>query len=400
MNQGKYIFSQVMEFFPRWVFEKAVKKYGGDFHAKNLNSYSHCLHLMFGQMAGCKSLEDISLILKSLKKSVYHLGITTAVDPSSLSKANEARDYRIFEELGLWLINKVRPMYAKERVPDVYLPGWEIFAIDSTTIPCSIKLAEWALGKRSKGGVKMHTVLDLRGSIPDTIYVTDSRWHDSNFLDVYEPYKWAIYTMDKAYVDFEALYRMHRGETYFVTRAKETMRYEVVSTNYNIDDLDGIVGDQVIHLIGYISEKKYPEDLRLVKFYDADKNEVISFITNRSALPLGLSKNFELGPLVIANIYRNRWQIETFFKWVKGNLTVKSLWGYSENAVKIHLWVAISAYLLLAWVKAALKSPLTITEVSKVIEALILSKADIRELLDVPAPLTQNQNVNELLLNF
>ena len=379
-----------MEFFPRWVFEKAVKKYGGDFHAKNLNSYSHCLHLMFGQMAGCKSLKDISLILKSLKKSVYHLGITTAVDPSSLSKANEARDYRIFEELGLWLINKVRPMYAKERVPDVYLPGWEIFAIDSTTIPCSIKLAEWALGKRSKGGVKMHTVLDLRGSIPDTIYVTDSRWHDSNFLDVYEPYKWAIYTMDKAYVDFEALYRMHRGETYFVTRAKDTMRYEVVSTNYNIDDLDGIVGDQVIHLIGYISEKKYPEDLRLVKFYDADKNEVISFITN----------NFELGPLVIANIYRNRWQIETFFKWVKGNLTIKSLWGYSENAVKIHLWVAISAYLLLAWVKAALKSPLTITEVSKVIEASILSKADIRELLDVPVPLTQNQNVNELLLNF
>lgn len=379
-----------MEFFPRWVFEKAVKKYGGDFHAKNLNSYSHCLHLMFGQMAGCKSLKDISLILKSLKKSVYHLGITTAVDPSSLSKANEARDYRIFEELGLWLINKVRPMYAKERVPGVYLPGWEIFAIDSTTIPCSIKLAEWALGKRSKGGVKMHTVLDLHGSIPDTIYVTDSRWHDSNFLDVYEPYKWAIYTMDKAYVDFEALYRMHQGETYFVTRAKDTMRYEVVSTNYNIDDLDGIVGDQVIHFIGYISEKKYPEDLRLVKFYDAEKDEVISFITN----------NFELGPLVIANIYRNRWQIETFFKWIKGNLTVKSLWGYSENAVKIHLWVAISAYLLLAWVKAALKSPLTITEVSKVIEASILSKADIRELLDVPVPLTQNQNVNELLLNF
>ena len=390
MNQGKYVFSQVMEFFPRWVFEKAVRKYNGDFHSKNLNSYSHCLHLMFGQMAGCKSLKDISLILKSLKKSVYHLGIQTAVDSSSLSKANETRDYRIFEELGLWLIGKVRPMYAKERVPDVYLPGWEIFAIDSTTIPCSIKLAEWALGKYSKGGVKMHTVLDLRGSIPDTIYVTDSRWHDSNFLDVYEPYKWAIYTMDKAYVDFEALYRMHQGETYFVTRAKDTMRYEVVSTNYNIDALDGIVGDQVIHLSGYISEKKYPEDLRLVKFYDAEKDEVISFITN----------NFELGPLVIANIYRNRWQIETFFKWIKGNLTVKSLWGYSENAVKIHLWVAISAYLLLAWVKAALKSPLTITEVSKVIEASILSKADIRELLDVPVPLTQNHNVNELLLNF
>ncbi len=379
-----------MEFFPRWVFEKAVKKYAGDFHAKSLNSYSHCLHLMFGQMAGCKSLKDISLVLKSLKKSVYHLGIPTAVDSSSLSRANEVRDYRIFEELGMWLINKVRPMYAKENIPDVYLPGWEIFAIDSTTIPCSIKLAEWALGKYSKGGVKMHTVLDLRGSIPETIYVTDSRWHDSNFLDVYEPYKWAIYTMDKAYVDFEALYRMQLHKTYFITRAKDTMKYEVVNTNYNIDDLASIVGDQIIHLSGYISEKKYPEDLRLVKFYDAENDEVISFITN----------NMELGPLVIANIYRNRWQIETFFKWIKGNLTVKLFWGYSENAVKIHLWVAISSYLLLAWIKAALKSPLTITEVSKVVEVSILSKADIRELLDVQIPLTKNQNVNELVINF
>lgn len=379
-----------MEFFPRWVFEKAVKKYAGDFHAKSLNSYSHCLHLMFGQMAGCKSLKDISLVLKSLKKSVYHLGIPTAVDSSSLSRANEVRDYRIFEELGMWLINKVRPMYAKENIPDVYLPGWEIFAIDSTTIPCSIKLAEWALGKYSKGGVKMHTVLDLRGSIPETIYVTDSRWHDSNFLDVYEPYKWAIYTMDKAYVDFEALYRMQLHKTYFITRAKDTMKYEVVNTNYNIDDLASIVGDQIIHLSGYISEKKYPEDLRLVKFYDAENDEVISFITN----------NMELGPLVIANIYRNRWQIETFFKWIKGNLTVKLFWGYSENAVKIHLWVAISSYLLLAWIKAALKSPLTITEVSKVVEVSILSKADIRELLDVQIQLTKNQNVNELVINF
>ena len=146
MNQGKYVFSQVMTYFPRWVFEVAVEKYNGDFHAKNLNSYSHCLHLMFGQMAGCKSLKDIALVLRSIKKAAYHLGIPTVVDPSSLSKANEVRDYRIFEELGMWLIRKVRPMYAKKDIPDVHLPGWEIFAIDSTTIPCSIKLAEWALG--------------------------------------------------------------------------------------------------------------------------------------------------------------------------------------------------------------------------------------------------------------
>ena len=191
-------------------------------------------------------------------------------------------------------------------------------------------------------------------------------------------------------MDFEALYRMHLNETYFVTRAKGTMKYNIVETNYNINGLVGIVGDQTIHLSGYVSEKKYPEDFRLVKFYDADKDEVISFITN----------NLALGPLVIANIYRNRWQIETFFKWIKGNLTIKALWGYSENAVKTHLWVAICAYLLLAWMRAALKSPLTITEVSKIVEVSILSKSDIRELLDVPNPLTQIQNVNELLLDL
>ena len=236
----------------------------------------------------------------------------------------------------------------------------------------------------------VHTVLDLRGSIPDSIYITDSRYHDSNFLDVYEPYKWAIYTMDKAYVDFEALYRMTVNETYFFTRAKAPMKYEVIDTNYNINDLVGIVGDNTIRLAGYVSRKKYPDDLRLVEFYDAGKEEVIAFLTN----------NFELGTLVIANIYRNRWQIETFFKWIKGNLTIKALWGYPENAVKVHLWVAISTYLLLAWVKAALKSPLTITEVSKVVEASLLTKTDLRELLDVPAPLTQNQNVHELEFNF
>ena len=244
-------------------------------------------------------------------------------------------------------------------------------------------------GQVPKGWGKMHTVLDLRGSIPESLYITDGRWHDSYFLDVHEPYKRAVYTMDKAYVDFEALYRKQRNETYFVTRPKDTMRFEVVETNNNnINDMVGIVSDRAIRLT--ITAKKYPEDLRMVMFHDAVNDEVISFITN----------NMELGPLVIANIYRNRWVIETFFKWSKGNLTIKSLWGYSESAVKIHSWVAISYYLLLAWVKAALRSPLTITEVAKVIEGHILSKADLKTILDVLEPLTQNQDVNELEFKF
>ena len=348
---------------------------------------TQCKHLLFGQLAGCKSLNEIELILRAHSKALYHLGFDCTVDSSSLSRANETRDYRIYERLGQWLIKKVRPLYAKENIPDIYLPGWEILAIDSTTISCSVKLAEWALGKYSKGGVKMHTVLDLRGSIPDSIYITNSRYHDSNFLDEYEPYKWAIYTMDKAYVDFEALYTWTRKDVYFVTRPKSTMRYEAIEVNYNINELAGIIGDEIIRLTGYKSSKLYPDNLRLVKYYDAENDEVISFITN----------NFDLGPLEVANIYRNRWQIETFFKWIKGNLTIKALWGYSENAVKTQLWVAISSYLLLAWMKAALKSPLSVTQVATIVEKSILTKVNLKELL-APKPLTENQNDKELKL--
>lgn len=386
MNSGKYVFSQVMEYFPFWVFDDAVKEYKGDYRMR-MSCSTQCKHLLFGQLAGCKSLNEIELILKAHSKALYHLGFDCTVDSSSLSRANETRDYRIYERLGQWLIKKVRPLYAKENIPDIYLPGWEILAIDSTTISCSVKLAEWALGKYSKGGVKMHTVLDLRGSIPDSIYITNSRYHDSNFLDEYEPYKWAIYTMDKAYVDFEALYTWTRKDVYFITRPKSTMRYEAIEVNYNINELAGIIGDEIIRLTGYKSSKLYPDNLRIVKYYDAENDEVISFITN----------NFDLGPLEVANIYRNRWQIETFFKWIKGNLTIKALWGYSENAVKTQLWVAISSYLLLAWMKAALKSPLSVTQVATIVEKSILTKVNLKELL-APKLLTENQNDKELKL--
>ena len=386
MNSGKYVFSQVMEYFPFWVFDDAVKEYKGDYRMR-MSCSTQCKHLLFGQLAGCKSLNEIELILKAHSKALYHLGFDCTVDSSSLSRANETRDYRIYERLGQWLIKKVRPLYANSNIPDIYLPGWEIMAIDSTTISCSVKLAEWALGKYSKGGVKMHTVLDLRGSIPDSIYITNSRYHDSNFLDEYEPYKWAIYTMDKAYVDFEALYTWTRKDVYFVTRPKSTMRYEAIEVNYNINELAGIIGDEIIRLTGYKSSKLYPDNLRLVKYYDAENDEVISFITN----------NFDLGPLEVANIYRNRWQIETFFKWIKGNLTIKALWGYSENAVKTQLWVAISSYILLAWMKAALKSPLSVTQVATIVEKSILTKVNLKELL-APKLLTENQNDKELKL--
>ena len=388
MHSGKYIFSQVIEFVPRYEFEKLVKQYNGDFHTRDLSCYNQFLHLIFGQLTACNSLRDICLCLKAHQKSLYHLGFGNTVNESSLSRANERRDYRIFERLGCVLIDIVRTMYSKAIVPYMYSQEYELFALDSTTISCSIKLMEWALGKYSKGAVKMHTIIDLRGSIPTFICITNGRYHDSNILNIIEPVPNAIYTMDKAYVDFKELYNIDQCGSYFITRAKDNIRYNITETNYNIDKETGLRGDYHIVLTGYKSSKLYPAELRLVEYYDSENDEDLTFIAN----------NMDITALEITDIYRNRWQIEVFFKWIKQNLTIKNFWGNSENAVKTHLWIAICAYLLVARIKATYDSPYTITEVATLISVSALEKADLRELLENPDLLSQNQNVNELTI--
>lgn len=391
MNTGKYIFSQVADYIPKYEFDCIVRKYHGDYHVRDLNCYNLFLHMMFGQLTACNSIRDICLCLKAHQKILYHLGFRQTVNVSSLSRANRDRDYRIWEELGYVLIDIVRPLYAQERIPDVNLPGWKIFAVDSTTISCSIKLITWAQGKYERGAVKMHTMLSLRGSIPTFIHITHGKWHDSNFLDVFEIERWAIYVMDKAYVDFAALFNIDRHNAYWITRAKSNMHYEVEETNYNIDEITGLRGDCTIRLTGYKPSKLYPKEMRMVKYYDAENDEELTFITNQ----------MDLGALQIANLYRNRWQIETFFKWVKQNLTIKSFWGHSENAVKTHLWIAICTYLIVARIKASIKDcPYTITEVATLLGISALAKIDLVDLLTNPDNdlLNQNQNVKELTL--
>ncbi|WP_291529713.1 IS4 family transposase [Bacteroides sp. UBA939] len=390
MNKGKFVFAQVIGYLPKYEFSKIIEKYKGDYRYRHLTSYNHLLHLVFGQLTACNSLRDICLCLSAHEKSLYHLGFGQTVNESSLSRAGERRDYRIFEELGHLLISIVRSKYAREHIPGVWLPDWDIFALDSTTISCSIKLMSWAYGKYERGAVKMHTLLDLRGSIPAFIHVTHGKWHDSNVLDIIEIIPWAIYAMDKAYVDFEALYRIHKNNAYFITRAKRNMKYEVVDTNYNIDEMTGLRSDHTIKLMGYHPKKYYPEAFRLVKFYDSEKEEELEFITN----------HFEISALEVANIYRNRWQIETFFKWIKGNLTIKTLWGHSENAVKTHLWAAICTYLLVARIKVSCNTSYSISEVAILLGVSALEKINIRELLEKPTreSLNQNQNFKELNL--
>lgn len=356
MHIGRYIFAQITDFIPRYVFDKAVIKYKGDFHAKDLTCYNQLLHLLFGQLTACDSLRDICLCLEAHKDYLYHLGFRNTVTISSLSRANENRDYRIYEELGLYLIKQIRPLYANTPLSDVIADN-AIYALDSTTISTSVKLASWALGKYSKGAVKIHTLLDLRGSIPVNIHITDGKWHDNNMWALLPIECGAIYTADKAYVDLAQMWRMQQAGAFFVMRPKNNMRFKV--TRELIDDrlISSVCTDYGALLIGYKSKHLYPEELRIVKVDDPVTKERVTFMTNI----------FEFNPLEIANIYRRRWDVEVFYKWLKQNVTIKSLWGYSENAVKTHIWVAILAYLLLAKTKAETKSPYSITEIATLI---------------------------------
>lgn len=385
MHLGKFVFAQIVEFLPRYEFEKCVKRYKGDFHTKSLSSYNHLLQLIFGQITSCTSLRDICLCLKAHQNNLYHLGIRQQVNQSSLSRANEKRDYRIFQDFGYHLIEQVRPLFAKERTPLIDLEE-TIFALDSTSISVSINLAAWASGKYSRGAVKMHTLLDLRGNIPTFIHISDGTWHDSNVMDYIQFESNAVYTMDKAYVDLTALNKMDSIGAYFVTRAKSVMRYRIIDTMDTNED--GILADQLVMLTGHKSSRLYPKPLRIVQYRDAETNEELTFMSN----------NMDISALDIANIYRNRWQIEVFFKWIKQNMTVKRMWGYSENAVRIHLWTAIISYLLMAKIKANLQTEYSITEVARILGVSALAKTPIRELLAKDQPIIENQNVKELKL--
>ena len=375
MNSGKYVFSQLLHLVNRYEFDKCANRYNGNHRVRELNCWNQFAQLFFGQLTARNSLRDICVCLKAHQKKLYHLGIKQNVNQSTLSRANERRDWRIFADFGEYLIKLVRPLYAQSAIPNVSV-GREVFALDSTTISLSLKLFSWAPGKYSRGAIKVHTLLDLRGSIPAFILISDGKYHDSNVLDELAPRAGAIYLMDKAYIDLVALYRMHRSDSFFITRARAGMDYVVENQNFNLDEKSGLRSDKIIKLAGPKSKRLYPEQLRIVEYYD-DENELeLVFLTN----------NFETQALEIARLYRNRWQIETFFKWIKQNLAIKKLWGHSENAVNIHIWVAISTYLIVAYVKHQLKSSLSIYEIIQILGVSGFDKTPIKELL------TENQS--------
>lgn len=387
MNEGRFVFSQVVDFVPRYQFDKLVKKYKGDYRVHGLSCYNQFLHLLFGQLTACTSIRDICLCLKAHTNNLYGLGF----NHTALTRANEKRNYLIYEELGHFLIRLVRPLYTDSKLPDIEADN-SIFAIDSTSISISIKLCAWALGKYESGAIKMHTVLQLEGSIPTQIHVSDGLWHDSNFLDLLQREVNAIYVADKAYVDLEAMWRIHLAGSYFIMRPKDNMRFNFIRELTSGKRESSVVCDYVINMAHSKSKLLYPDELRMVKVLDSQTNEIVTFITN----------NFEISAEDIAAIYRHRWEIESFFKWLKQNIVIKHLWGYSENAVRTHLWVAICAYLLLARIKVEYNSDYSITEIATLISVSALSKVPLRDLLTNPNLLTlkSKQNIKDQLTLF
>ena len=387
MNAGKYVFAQVLSLINRYEFQKCVNRYNGDYRTRELNCWNQFAQLFFGQVTARNGLRDICLCLNAHKNNLYHLGIKQSVNQSTLSRANESRDWHIFADFGIYLINLVQPLYANSSITDIEINN-DVFVLDSTTISVSITLMNWAKGKYSRGAVKMHTLIDLRGIIPTFIHITDGKYHNVNALDEIDIIHDAIYVMDKAYLDFKRLYVLNENGAFFVIRAKENLRFKVVRSR-QIDKSSGFRCDQTIKLLIYKSNKQYPKKLRRIKYYDQQKDLMLVFLTN----------NFDVEALDVAAIYKNRWQIEIFFRWVKQNLQIKTLWGQSENAVKTHLWIAISSYLIVAYLKHLLRSPYSVYEMIQILGISAFAKTPINELF-AKQPINQNLKEQLNLFNY
>lgn len=347
MNYGKTIFSQIIDFLPYKKFRRCVKRYNGNYRVRSFTCYDQFLCMAFAQLTYRESLRDIECCLRAVYEKLYHMGITGKVSRSTLADANEKRDWHIYSDFAQILIHEARKLYAGE---DFGLELEEtVYALDASTIDLCLSVFPWARFRKSKGAVKLHTLLDLRGNIPSFISITDGKVHDVNILDELIPEAGAIYLMDRAYLDFERLYTMHQCSAFFVTRTKSNTAIRRIYSN-PIDKSTGLRCDQTVALTGFYSKKAYPEKLRLVKYLDAKTGKRLNFLTNHFSLPA----------LTIAELYRYRWQVELFFKWIKQHLRIKAFYGTSENAVKTQIWIAISIYVLVAIIKKRLRIDLSL----------------------------------------
>lgn len=368
MNQGKYVFSQIMELVSHKVFNACVNRYKGDFKSKQFSCWKQFLCMAFGQLTHRDSLSDTIVCLRANAGKLYHLGIGQAITKSTLSNANESRDCRIFSEIAMILIEEAKSLYLNDSDLEVDLKN-NVFAIDATVINVCLSAFSWAKFRTTKGGVKVHVQLDLKTAIPEFIQITPAAIHEINILDNITFQPDSFYVLDRGYTAFDRLYHIHKAKAFFIIRAKDNLNFSRVSSVAN-KNLNGVLCDQTIRLNGYYAHKDFPVRMRRIKFYDAENDRVLVFLSN----------NFELRATEIAQLYKHRWKIELFFKWIKQHLKIKSFWGRSENAVKIQIWIAISVYVLVAIAKKKFQLKQSLYEILQVVSICIFDKVPLHEL--------------------
>lgn len=367
VNTGQTVFAQIMSYLPRHNFRKCVNKYQGNYKVQSFSCWEQFLVMAFAQLTYRESLRDIETCLRAMQNKLHHIGIQSNISRSTLADANEKRDWRIYADFALILINQAKELYKDEKLFNEL--DETIYALDSTTIDLCLSLFPWAKFRSTKGAIKVHTLLNLQNNIPAFINITDGSVHDVNILDELITEIGAFYIIDRGYTDFERLYALNINNAYFVIRAKTNLQFQRVYS-HQVDKSQGLICDQSIFLKGYFPSRNYPTKLRRIKYFDSQNDKRLTFITN----------NFSLPAITIANLFKQRWQIELFFKWIKQNLRIKSFYGNSFNAVKTQIWIAISVYVLLAIIKKKLKIEYSLYTFLQVLSISIFEKTPINSM--------------------
>lgn len=386
MYSGKLVFSQVIDHLPMHTFRRCVRRYDGHHKVQSFTCLDQYLCMVFAQMTYRESLRDIETCLRSQRHKLYHMGLRGTVSRNTLANANATRDWRIYADFAQRLIATARRLYADEPLA-VELDN-TVYALDATTIDLCLSVFPWASFMRTKAAVKLHTLLDLRGNIPSFIHITDGRVHDVRALDELTPEAGALYIMDRGYVDFTRLYRLHQGRAFFVIRARNNLQFRR-RYSHAVDRADGLVCDQTIVLTGAHTPRYYPEALRRIKVHDPERNKTLVLLTNHPTLPAA----------DVARLYHSRWQIELFFKWIKQHLRIKAFFGTSENAVKTQIWIAVSVYVLVAILRKRLQLDASLYTILQVLSVTAFEKIPLDQLLsNVESDTDDPENSNQLIL--
>jgi hypothetical protein len=386
MNSGRTVFAQLMTYLPMQNFTQCVSRYKGDYKVRSFKCLEQFFCMAFAQLTYRESLRDIEACFRAVQPKLYHMGIRSKVSRSTLADANEKRDWRIYADFAQVLIDIARPLYASEDF------GLElddtVYALDASTIDLCLSLFPWARFRETKGAIKLHTLMNLRGNIPEFIHISDGKMHDVKVLDILIPEAGSFYVMDRGYVDYSRLYSLHQASAFFVTRAKSNFSFRRLYSN-QVDKSTGLRCDQTVVLTTFYGKKDFPDKLRRIVFLDLETEKRFTFLTN----------NFVQPPLTIAKLYKSRWQIELFFKWIKQHLRIKAFYGTSDNAVKTQIWIAISVYILVAILKKRLGLEQSLYTILQILSLILIERIPILQAFrEVGYKTEEGDSGNQLLL--